>query len=321
MANTSKKRQIIDEIIATRQRRLYRDSMGELSSRVASLENAYKQRTDVDPEYLKFFPVAVIACVEGYFRLLIKELIDAGEPYFTNAAKLATTTKFDFEALGAFQGKKVSIGEFIAHDVSLNRLDQLNTVISTLTGRDFLAELRTVSDRWEHEIEGKPKVPIMATPDEVYAAVSEAFRIRHIICHEFSTNADFKLEDIETAYSGTVIFLKATQEFMNQVLYPNAPLTQADMTADAAAKASRAEAELAAMYEKVLAIVEGDRAKEFMQAQDVWRKYAEKSADFLANAYEGGSMQPMVYYLELESLIRNQIEILEKMIDEIKVIW
>ena len=33
------------------------------------------------PELLKYFPIGAVACLEGYFRAVLRDLIDSGSPY------------------------------------------------------------------------------------------------------------------------------------------------------------------------------------------------------------------------------------------------
>ena len=44
------------------------------------LEQAFKNHDKTQEELTRYFPVALIACVESYFRMAIKDLIDAGKP-------------------------------------------------------------------------------------------------------------------------------------------------------------------------------------------------------------------------------------------------
>ena len=57
--------------------------------------------------------------------MAIKELIDAGEPYLTNAEKPASSAKLDFAVLRAVHGKAITVGELVAHSVQLSRLDHI----------------------------------------------------------------------------------------------------------------------------------------------------------------------------------------------------
>ena len=46
--------------------------------------------------------------------MAIKDLIDAGEPYLSNAEKPASSIKLDFSVLRAVHGKTITVGELVA---------------------------------------------------------------------------------------------------------------------------------------------------------------------------------------------------------------
>ena len=77
----SRTRDIIQEIADIRQRRRFGSAMTEVPLRLFAREHAFKKYDKSENELTRYFPVALIACVEGYFIMAIKELIDAEEPY------------------------------------------------------------------------------------------------------------------------------------------------------------------------------------------------------------------------------------------------
>ena len=121
--------------------------MAELPLRLFALERAFEVYDKSQGELIRYFPVALIACVEGYFRMAIKDLIDASEPSLTNAEKPATSLKLDFSVLRAVHGKTTSVGELVAHSVSLSRLEHIESALSSLLGASFLHALRFTTDR------------------------------------------------------------------------------------------------------------------------------------------------------------------------------
>src|SRR3989337_3202727 len=130
-----------------------------------------------------------------------------------------TSVKFDIEAVKALHGKHVSIGEFMAHNLPLSQLTHIDNHMSAILGKHFLEELRSVTDRWAHEIHGKPKTPILVEPDSIYRDVSRTFAIRHIVCHELASNFKVKPIDIEQGFLACTLLLKASDELMGETLY------------------------------------------------------------------------------------------------------
>ncbi len=168
----SRTRDFIREIADIRQRRRFGSTMAELPLRLFALEHAFKDHDKSQSELTRYFPVALIACIEGYFRMAIKDLIDAGEPFLTNAEKPASCLKLDFSVLLANHGQAITVGELVAHGVSLSRLEHIESALSNLLGAGFFQALRSTTDRWAHEVRGEPPAPILSNPDDVFADVA-----------------------------------------------------------------------------------------------------------------------------------------------------
>jgi hypothetical protein len=213
-------RDIIEEIAAVRVRRQFDSAMAELPSRLSTLERSFKKHDKSNTEIVRYFPVALIACLEGYFRMVIRELVDTGEPYLSNAEKLASSIKLDFTALRAIHGKEITVGELIAHALPLSKLEHLESALSTLIGKKYLEELRATTNRWLHEIVGDPITPILANPDEVYANVARTFELRHIICHELASAYEIETDEVARCFESCVASLRASDECISETLHP-----------------------------------------------------------------------------------------------------
>jgi hypothetical protein len=301
----SKNRDVVAEIKSIRNRLRFTGSM-ELSERLSALKQAYIGRSTADKELMRYFPVALVACIEAYGRVAIKELVDAGEPYWGRAEKLLSG-KLDFSILHAIQGKAVTAGELIAHGVSLSRLDHLDSNLTLLLGKSFLTSLRSVTDRWLEHILGTEALMI-PNPDQVFAHVIRTFEFRHIICHETAAGYEIPTNEIEECFESCILFLEATVELISQTLYPNAPLTQADMNEEAGGKLEAKRAEL----EETLMNVRG-RAYDIAaleESQVRWEAYAEAWAHFVVGPRDG-SIWPMVHAEAVESVLVKRIELLQ----------
>jgi hypothetical protein len=206
----SRTRDIIEEIAQVRRRRRFGLAMAELPFRLFALERAFKDHDQRNIELTRYFPVALVACIEGYFRLAIKELVDAGEPYLTNAERPASSMKLDFMVVRAIHGKAVTVGELVAHSVPLSRLDHIESSMSSLLGTSFLDRMRTITDRWDHEVLGAPAKLILADPDSVFAAVAKTFELRHIICHEIASAHEIQYPEVAHCFESCVSFLRGS---------------------------------------------------------------------------------------------------------------
>lgn len=292
----SRTRDIIREIGEIRQRRQFGSAMMELSMRLLDLEQAFENHRDQEGELVRYFPVALIACVEGYFRMAIKDLIDSGDPYLSNAEKPASATKLDFSLLRAIHGKTITVGELVAHGVQLSRFEHINAALTNILDTDFLKGLETVTDRWAHEVMGQPVAPILDNPDGVFADVSRTFELRHIICHEIPSAYEIKVEEVARCFESCVTFLKASDEFISETLYPGSPLTQTDMNIAAGEALEATKSELDVVANKLMARLDEGEIVAFKKSQDHWHQYCEAWADFVAGERaEGGTIWPLIY--------------------------
>lgn len=303
----SRTRDIIKEIAEARRRRRFDLPKAELVFRLFELERAFEDHDQRNAELTRYFPVALVACIEGYFRLAIKELIDAGEPYLTNAERLASSMKLDFRVVRAIHSKAVTVGELIAHSVPLSSLGHIESSMSSLLGTPFLDRMRTITDRWDHEVRGAPAKPILAHPDSVFAGVARAFELRHIICHEIASAHVTQCPEVAHCFESCVSFLRAADELISVTLHPDAPLTQSDMNEAAAKSLAEARQVMGQAVTDLRARLSGDDLAAFDEAQNTWEKYCTAWAEFEAMEVKGGTMWPTVRDKTEERLVRNRI--------------
>jgi hypothetical protein len=136
-------------------------------------------------EILRYFPIAVVSVIEGYFRSRLAELISSGNPFLGNALKNYSEISLDMPLAGAIVKKEIGIGELVTHSTAmrLNSFGELVKVVSNVSGRqDFLGELAKVD-------------------------LGKVFGLRHILCHELAP--DIALDKAETR-----LLLLASQEFI-----------------------------------------------------------------------------------------------------------
>jgi len=305
----SKTRDIIQEIGDIRKRRQFGSAMMELPFRLFSLEHAFRNQKDHDSELVRYFPVALIACVEGYFRMAIKDLIDTGDPYLSNAEKPASSIKLDFSVIRAVHGKTITVGELVAHSVQLSRLDHIDVVLSTILGTGFLKGLETVTDRWAHEIGGKEIAPILENPNNVFADVARAFELRHIICHEIASAYEIKLQEVARCFESCVAFLRASDEFVSETLHPGAPLTQTDMNIAAWEDLEAKKSELEEAVDKLIARLDDAEKRALKKSQGKWLQYCEAWADFVAgDRAGGGTIWPLIYVGAAKATVEMRIQ-------------
>ncbi|EZP45590.1 lysozyme inhibitor LprI family protein [Delftia sp. RIT313] len=309
----SRARDIIQEIADIRQRRQFGSAMAELPLRLFALENAFKSHDRSQTELTRYFPVALVACMEGYFRMAIRELVDSGDPYLANAEKAASTLKPDFSIIRAVHGRRITIGELIAHSIPISRLEHIDSTLTSLLGTKFLKKLEATTDRWAHEVRGEPARPMLTDPGVVFSNVSRTFDLRHVICHEIASAYEIDTAEIEACFESCVAFLRVADECVSETLHPGSPLTQTDMNIAAADGLCDAEARLSAVVAKLTSSPSDEANKAINQVNLKWHDFAEAwVAARVGDRSQGGTMWPMLYAGLKQSLVEKWIVELEE---------
>lgn len=311
--NMAIKRDLVGEIEEIRERQGPNAYPVTIPFRMLRIAQAFKAAPELDRELLRYIPIGKIACVEGFFRSAVKECIDAGGTFLENARQLnqAKDLRADIDMLGALHGRRISIGELVAHLVSINGLAQIDSIMSTITGTRFLESLRMVQSRWDVEVERKPAGAIIADPDLAFRHVEEMFRLRHIYAHEV-TFEEPERSAIGEALASSVAFLTAAGEVVANLLHPNAPLTQADMNEQSARDLEAIDAQVDAALGELSALVDADRRVLLHAAHEVWREFRHRQAEFQARLYQGGSIYPVIYGGAAQALAQARLEDLRR---------
>lgn len=90
------------------------------------------------------------------------------------------------------------------------------------------------------------------------------------------------------------------------------PLTQAEMTHIAAMQLADANGELDVWVKRIEETVGVERSKDLREAQQHWEEFCEDQATLVSSKYKGGSIMPMIYFLERERLVRERIAQLKR---------
>jgi hypothetical protein len=180
-----RKRDIVQEIISKRKRLgRRRDPAGLVEDRAFGLFLAFdrlrsmpaKERA-LKQEMIRYISVGVVSCLEGYFRLIIRRLIDHGSPYRENAVKLEDL-RIDLTTITRMEDAKVTVGEIISHLVRISSFDDINRHLSTLLATEYFAALRPMP------------ISNMGTFEKVHPrgwqTLATVFQDRHVACHELN---------------------------------------------------------------------------------------------------------------------------------------
>ena len=288
--------------------------------RMIIIARAFRSSPALDPEFLRYVPIGTVACIEGFFRSAVKECIDAGGQFANNARQLTQVRDFraNFDILDAVHGRRISIGELFAHLVSINRLAQIDAIMSTIIGTNFLELLTSVHSRWDVEVKGEPQKPIIAEPSVVLKHVDEMFQLRHIYAHELVHFDQPDRTTIGNALKSSVSFLEASAEVVGNLLHPNAPLTQADMNQQSAEDLAALDGKIEAVLEELSSLMDGDRKTLLRAGQIAWMEFLRRQAEYEASLCQGGTMYPLVFGIAAQSLAKERLGNLEQLLKQEK---
>jgi hypothetical protein len=228
------KRNLITEINAIKSRTEL-DSRYSVDFRLGNLEILFTQYLDSIPnsnnELLKYIPIATVACFESFFRSIIKDLIDYGKPYNENATQFnqSRNVKLDFDIILAIQSKNLTIGEFISHILPCNNFDDINSNLSTLIKIDFLESIKKYKRKSILEDVNENSKIFRDNSNQIISDIKRTFELRHIFCHEFTANIKIDKDEIFRCFQNSRIFLNHINDFIWNLLHPNAPETQTEM--------------------------------------------------------------------------------------------
>ena len=311
-----RKRDLVEEIIAVRRRRRFDNAQAEVFVRLSDIDAAFQKRDPKSPETLKYFPIALVACIESAFRLLIRELIDFGSPYLDRGVGLAENLKFDYAVVQAFHGKTISIGDFIAHTVRINNINDIQKHMTELLGKDFLVTLGNVYDRVAVEVHREAKKPILSDAQTVYRSVARTFELRHVFCHELASSYEFTDDEIAGCVNAARLFINASIELHTQTLFPNAPLCQRDMNIQAAKDLHKAEEELEGANTELTTLLNKKRGAEYLRVHKAWIRYRNLLSEFQANEYKGGTIWPTIYGMTAQEETQRRFAEVKKVLEE-----
>ncbi|MFL6273610.1 MAG: hypothetical protein ACJ74G_00250 [Blastocatellia bacterium] len=211
-----RKRDIIEEIISKRKRLgRRRDPASIVYVRAINLFIAFDnlrsrpaRERPLKLEMIRYFSVGIVSCLEGYFRLIIRRLIDHGPPYRENAAKL-DDLRIDLPTITRMEASKVTVGEIVSHLVKLSSFEDINRHLSTLLMTKYFAALRPMP------------ISNMGTFEEVHPrgweTLAGVFQDRHVACHELTPRAPWTFKRALEQWRVLLHIVEATEALLQKL--------------------------------------------------------------------------------------------------------
>jgi hypothetical protein len=173
-------------------------------------------------EVYRGFPVVVTATLESYFRATVATLIDSGDPFRARVRDFKDL-KLDVAMLLAMEGERVTLGELVAHTLSLNNPDELGAAFEMVSGEKIWPQL---VDRNREAATGQPYF-FPATDEEsrayFYGSLGDLYRVRHIVCHEARSNVEVDAATARGFCDTAIEFLLIVDYLVDGMLGPESP--------------------------------------------------------------------------------------------------
>lgn len=267
---------------------------------------------DVDPvaalasPFVEFLPIRLVTTLEVFLRGVIAELINGGQQYFERGERLAKGAKIDLIFAAHIDRRELTIGDFVAHAVSLNSIEAAVGSLDTLLD-GFAMKLRVAHPRWSEEKGDWPLPPIVEDYDVMMGSLSRLFEVRHVLTHELPSSPVFDPAEASELTAAVRVFIEATDWVVVEALHDAVPRTQTSMSISAGDRLRGEEARLTEVLKEVTSLDDIDRDA-LQSLQTAWGKWADDQANLVAAQVEGGSMYPMVWASEKEALTRERID-------------
>jgi hypothetical protein len=214
--NAVSKRNYIDEILDRKQRLVKGASReDQFTRRVHPLVKGFRvikslnKSVDYRNEWLKYGIIGYVACIEGYFRVLITDLIDADLLRSENIANFKEL-KLGVDSVIAIHSKKVTLGEFVSHILPLNNFQDIAKNLSVILDLDFIKYLKE-----QPCSEWNPK-PFGEVFPEFFSEIEELFRLRHVYAHELAPRQRVSPRQIERCIGAGALFVTKTEEYLSR---------------------------------------------------------------------------------------------------------
>lgn len=277
----------------------------DLSRQTDALRAEVDAITGIAPLHLQFVPIRLVTIIEVFLRGVIAELVDGDAAVFERADKLVKGAKIDLAFAAHVNRHDLTIGDFVAHTVSLNGVDGIMNVMDSLIG-GFANKLQTAHPLWKEEAQEWPLPPIVTDYSAMMASLVRLFEVRHVLTHELPSETVFNSEELPDFIDAVRKFVEATDWSVIGVLRGSVPRTQLAMNMTAGDELRREEEELAWMLEKVAAL-DGIDSHALYELQTAWADFADRHAGLVASQVEGGSMYPLLWASEKAALVRDRI--------------
>ena len=234
---------------------------GFLSYDLKTLQWKWSKSKDHAQRTPDFYVIRAVTIIEVFARRNIASLIDHSEQYTQRAVELSKHFKMDFDLVRHIQGRAITLGDIVAHNLPVNSYGQIIGHFETVLGKQLRPLLTQAIDRFAVEIEGEPREPIVRDYDKLARCLTELFELRHILCHELPSKPVYGEGAIDEFLDYAIQFTKALEEVLTFEQFGLIPLTQTDMNIQARESLLQAEEQMSALLAQLRShVTENDHA-------------------------------------------------------------
>jgi uncharacterized protein YecT (DUF1311 family) len=280
---------------------------------MVNLKSSWQANSQSFSELTALVPVRAVTLLEVFLRRWLERLIDKGAPYVERASKLNLNLKFDFPIAKGLQGGVVTFGELFAHSVSLSEMSSICSTFDKILDEDLFEAIRNTRNRWEERQNGRVGEPIIPDINAVRNSIARLLEVRHILVHEFPLESPSTDVELSSLVDNATLFLQAADEHFANLLFPNYPMTQAEMNNQAAHDYAACQDEL----EKICSqIKENTGREEIDEVQKHWSAFRDAEAERQAQRHLGGTIRGMLYSLGAMNITMARIKELKNWIED-----
>ncbi len=309
------------EILEVKERNPLRHRFGSFS--LESLKSQWTRTGKSEGSTPDFYVIRAVTLLEVFTRANIAGLIDHGTEYANRAIELSKNLKMDFALVQGIQGRAITLGDIVAHNVSVTSFGQMLGHFETLLDKKPLRPvLAGAVDRWAVTIDKKPSEPIISNFDVLARTLTRLFEVRHILCHETPKKPVYAVGEVEDFLNEAIRFAKALEEVLTFQMFGLTPLTQTEMNVAAGDNLRKKEEELNQLLAEIRAQVKVTDdallplAAESADvswlhclddAEEKWLSYRDAQCDFETYLNRGGTIRPTLWAGEATRLTELRI--------------
>lgn len=167
--------------------------------------------TNEKKEVLKYYPLGIVASIQGYFKLAIKDLIETGDPFKSNAANFERELKdLSIEEILAIEDKRLSTADFVSHLVNLNSMNKINDAMNRLSDveEDFFDIIKASRVYFRYDNNRKE---YKDEANDIFKSLYKVFRLRNIIAHEVTADLEVFKSNLKKYIIHADLFLYACE--------------------------------------------------------------------------------------------------------------